>query len=311
MAMTEGTTVGLNPWLPWPLHRWAWWTGPVRAERLAALRIGLAAVLLLDVLGTYLPQVHDFFGAGSLGSPEFFAWWRRAPRWNWSLLYGVESPLLLRTAVLVWTGAIGCLLVGLGTRVSAVAVWVLSTSFANLNPYIDNAGDQVRAIVLFYLMLCPCGATWSVDRWLARRRAGRGGPVSISPWPLRLLFVQMVLIYFCNGLYKLAGSDWRSGNSLYYVLADLALARWSYAQAPVPYGLTRLLTWAVLAWETAFPLLVCWRGTRAAALWIGVAFHLGIGLCLELGAFAPYMLCLYLPLLPWERWADGCRQRFT
>jgi hypothetical protein len=32
-----------------------------------------------------------------------------------------------------------------------------------------------------------------------------------------------------------------------------------------------------------------------------VAFHLGIGLFIELWVFPLYMLCLYLPLLPWER----------
>ena len=71
--MGERLVVGLNPWLPPPLSRWKWWTEPVRAERLAALRIGVGIVLLFDVLVHYLPQVGDFFGAGSLGSPEIFA----------------------------------------------------------------------------------------------------------------------------------------------------------------------------------------------------------------------------------------------
>jgi hypothetical protein len=44
-------------------------------------------------------------------------------------------------------------------------------------------------------------------------------------------------------------------------------------------------------------------GTRTAALWLGVLFHVGTGLQLELGMFWLYALCLYLPLVPWERWA--------
>ncbi len=63
------------------------------------------------------------------------------------------------------------------------------------------------------------------------------------------------------------------------------------------------MTWTVLAWEISFPLLVVMsRWTRVAALLFGVAFHLGIGLTMELGFFAPYALCLYLPLAPWEWW---------
>jgi hypothetical protein len=30
-------------------------------------------------------------------------------------------------------------------------------------------------------------------------------------------------------------------------------------------------------------------------------FHIGIGVSMELGNFAPYVLTMYLPLLPWER----------
>ena len=294
--MSERTVVGLKPWLPWPLSRSSWWTEPVRAERLAILRIGVASALLFDVLFTYWPHRHDFFGRDSLGSPELFAWMTQAPSWRWSLLRGVAEPWVLQAALVAWVVATVFLALGFCTRTSAVGVWLLSTSFANLNDRIENAGDWVRGIILFYLVLSPCGAAWSLDHW-RRRRRGVDEPVYVYPWSLRLLFVQMVLIYFCNGLYKLMGDDWRSGNALYYVLGDLTLARWSYAQLPVPYVLTRLLTWTVLAWELSFPLLVCWRRTRRIALWFGVLFHLGIGTSLELGGFAPYMLCLYLPFL--------------
>ena len=54
--------------------------------------------------------------------------------------------------------------------------------------------------------------------------------------------------------------------------------------------------------------MVLWRRTRLAALLMGVAFHVGIGLTMELGVFAPYMLCLYVPLLPWERLAAQPKQ---
>src|SRR5262249_720434 len=140
-----------------------------------------------------------------------------------------------------------------------------------------------------------------------------------------LLFVQMVLIYWVNGLYKATGVDWQDGNSLYYVLGDLTLTRWSYAEFPTPYSLTRVLSLMVLVWEVGFPLwgflpwrwmgdqVARFRGNRLGrlawflrnvpvlALMFGFAFHVGIGLSMELGFFVPYMLCLYVPLLPVER----------
>jgi hypothetical protein len=302
--------VGLKPWYPWPLSRWRWWTEPVPAERLAALRIGLAAVLLLDLLTTYLPGLHDFFGPGSLGGPEVFPERASAGLWQWSLLAGVESPWVLDAAFGLWVLAAITLLLGLGSRPSALVAWLLSLSFDHLNPEIVNAGDSLRGIILFYLMLTPCGAAWSLDAWLRGRRhpGSRGQGIFIYPWALRLLFVQMVWIYFSNGLHKVAGIDWLVGTSLYYVLADLTLARWSYAAWPIPFFLTRLLSWAVLAWELLFPLLVLQRTARRLALGFGVAFHLGIWVSMELGGFPLYMLCLYLPLVPWERWrASGAK----
>jgi hypothetical protein len=338
---SERTVVGITPWLPWPLSACRWWTEPVRAERLAALRIGLAAILLFDLLTTYLPSLHVFYGRDSLGQPAFFDYVFKAPRWNWSVLRGVEDPLVLRAAMVIWIVATVFMLLGWWTRLSVVLVWVLSVSFENLNPFNDNAGDQVRTIALFYLMLCPSGAAWSLDRlwarwwwgrrdlWLARFLGRPPGPVYVSPWALRLLLIQMAYIYCCNGLYKALGEEWRRGNSLYYVLNDLTLARWSYAQLPVPVAMTRALTLLVLFWEISFPLwlLLPWvvaglwrvrvfrsrftvalirflRQLRTLILIFGVAFHVGIFLALELGGFGPYMMCLYLPLVPWERWAD-------
>jgi hypothetical protein len=298
-----GRVVGVRPWLPWPLSRWRWWAVPVPAERLAALRIGLAAVLLWDLLTTYLPHVQDYFAPDSLGGAVMFGYLRNFPnRWNWSVLAGLQDAAELRWVVLGWLAATVCLLLGLRARLAAAVVWVLSVSFANLNEYIDNAGDQIRGIALFYLMLSPCGAAWSLDSWWRRRRGREAGPVQVYPWALRLLFVQMALIYCLNGLYKLSGADWRSGESLYYVLGDLTLTRVSYAQFPVPYRLTQVFSWVVVVWEAGFPLWVALPWTRRAALCFGVAFHLGILLTMELGGFVPYMLVLYLPLLPWERW---------
>src|SRR5581483_10202681 len=89
-SMSECKCVGLKPWLPWPLTG-PWWTEPVRAERLAALRIGLGAVLLLDILVTYLPRTADFFGSDSLGSAEVYAAeWSLWPL-KWSPLAGIDD----------------------------------------------------------------------------------------------------------------------------------------------------------------------------------------------------------------------------
>lgn len=437
--------VGRRPALPWPLSACRWWTEPVRAERLAAVRIGIAAALLLEVAFVYWPHRHDFYGPQGLGRTDVYPHYSAAPQFHWSIFRGLGHPLTGFLLNLAWAVAVGVLVVnlwarlsarqplskglwqwvalwigtgvlsqcilwhrqlqtaaderlliyplinlavatllliagrvagnqsedvprsftgwlwagwltaaalvasgyvlyldhfdvewlhammrpgtdfpraidvgtiawivscvtlllGLGTRFSAFAVWFLSISFGNINPSIDNSGDIVRTIILFYMVITPCGAVWSLDR-LRRKRTGQPPPVAfIHPWPLRLMFLQLTLIYFSNGLFKVSGGDWRTGESLYYVLHNLTFTRFSFEQLNIPLWVLKLQTWVVLYWELGFPLWVALRWTRKPALWLGALFHLGILITMELGAFQLYMLCLYLPLVPWERWGGG------
>ncbi len=287
------SVAGTRPWLPWPLHRSPFWTAPLAAERAAALRIGVALVLLADLAVSYLPGAHWLYGGGSMGAPAVFGWLGQAPNWSWSLLGGVESRAVILTALWVWALLAVMLALGLYTRPVAWLVWALNLSFAHLNPLVLNGGDQVRGLILFCLALSSSGATWSLD---ARRRRFD----YVQPWPLRLLLVQMALIYVFSGVYKVAGG-WQSADTLYLVLADLRVARLPFASIAPVYALTTLAPLPIALFQLGFPLWIYLRRTRTAALALGAAFHVGLALTLDLGCFQLYMLCLYLPLVPWER----------
>lgn len=304
---SEPRIVGLRPWLPWPLCDWPWWTEPVRAERLAAFRIGVAIMLLVDIFTLYLPHANAFFGRDSLGSPEVFAPTPTSIRW--SILRGVESPEAVTAVLATWAIAAAFLLVGVLPRLSALVAWMLSVSIIGINNYLHNSGDNVRNIELFYLMLCPCAAVWSLHSRYHRRADVPDGPTYVHAWPVRLLFVQLMIIYFFNGVYKLLGTHWRDGDVMHYVLCNLAWTRFSYAQLPLPSAAIQFLTWSTLVWELTFPLLVMIPRIRTVALWIGIGFHVGTAFSLQLCAFPLYMICMYLPLVPWERYVDRWRRR--
>jgi len=272
---------------------------------LAALRIGVAIMLLVDVFTLYLPHADAFFGLDSLGSPEVFA--PSATSLRWSVLRGVESPTAVAGVFMIWAVSATFLLVGVLPRLSALVAWTLSISVIGINGYLHNSGDNVRTIELFYLMLCPCAAVWSFGGRRSGGAAKDSSPTYVHAWPLRLLFVQLMIIYFFNGVYKSLGSHWREGDMLHYVVCNLAWTRFSYAQLPLPFPVIQLLTWSTLVWELGFPLLVMIPLTRRPALWMGIGFHLGTAFSLQLCAFPMYMICMYLPLVPWEKYVDSWR----
>ena len=197
--------------------------------------------------------------------------------------------------LLVWAISGALLAAGVFPRLAAATAFLLALCVSNPNPLLVNSGNMVRDIMLFYLMLSPCGAAWSL--W--PRHRGASVVKYVPAWPLRLLFLQLIVIYFVGGITKLASPQWQNGDTLYYVLASLD---WTHIRILLPYWLTRVMTWTTLVWEIAFPILVIWPRTRNAALWIGVAFHVGIMAYLRVGPFGLYMLCMYLPLAAWEHW---------
>jgi hypothetical protein len=279
-----------------------WWTQPVRAERLAAFRIGVAIMLLVDIFTLYLPHANVFFGRNSLGSPEVFV--PSATSLRWSVLRGLESPGMVTAVLVTWALSAVFLLLGVLPRLSAFVAWMLSVSIIGINGYLHNSGDNVRSIELFFLMLSPCAAVWSLGKRQASSTEGQKSPVYIHPWPLRLLFVQLAIIYFFNGVYKFLGSHWREGDVMHYVMANIAWTRISYAQIPLSDTVIHILSWTTLIWELGFPLLVMMPPTRKLTLWMGIGFHVGTAIFLVLCAFPFYMICMYLPLVPWERYVD-------
>jgi hypothetical protein len=54
--------------------------------------------------------------------------------------------------------------------------------------------------------------------------------------------------------------------------------------------------------------LVIIKPLRTVTLLLGVVLHIGLAVTLDLGLFSFYMLCLYLPLVPWERWTKRTDQ---
>jgi hypothetical protein len=305
----------MNHPLPLDWSRYSWWTRfwhqPVRAERLALVRILLGLSLLLDQIIQYLPNLGELFGASGVAfaglHDEFLL-----DQWRWTILvFGTDNPTVVRIVFGVWMAATVGFVLGWRTRLMNVVVWFLAMCFINRNPIVKNGGDDVMNVGLFLLMFMPTGAAFSLDRLgqLRRDPALAAHPPRVPAWGVRVLQIQLCMLYLTTGLAKLRGGPdtmlegtWWQGTSVYYVLQDITMARVAYAELPLPFWVTAAMTYSSVWFETLFPLLVLLRPTRKWALWFGVLFHLGIYLLIEVGWFSFYTCSMYGAWVPGEFW---------
>jgi hypothetical protein len=305
----------------------AFWREPIRAEPLALFRILVGGTMLAMLFLSYLPRLGDDIGPDGLcpleaveprldrthrfcllrgpqNVPYAEEWFSAATvaRWrDWG-----NTPHGALTLLAVWAVALVGLTLGAGTRLCALVAWALAVSFQARLFLLLNAGDRLYRHALFYLMIAPAGATWSVDSWLRWRLGWQpAGAALVPPWSVRLMQIHLAYLYLHTGLGKVWdgdwGEDWLSGEAIYWVLNDLAISRWSYLDVPVPMWLCKLASWGTLVFEIGFPLAVLFRRLRPWWLLAGVALHVGIFLTMEVGWFSQATLCWYALFLSPER----------
>lgn len=270
-----------------------WFLVPRRAEPLALLRIGFGLLVLVWCLAV-AGDATTFFGpkgllpgyAGTASPLAVLSWWTGP----------AAAPVVL--AVLALSGA--ALVVGWHTRLAAVLVFVGMLSLQRRDPFVLNGGDLLLRIIALTVVAMPTGRVASLDA----RRAARGGrPLSpvASVWALRLLQVQVAVLYADSVWEKLAGETWRDGTAVGRAVSAEHLQRlvvpdWFLSNTL----LVAAATWGALVVEAAIPALVWDRRWRPWVLGAGVALHLGIEVTLDLGFFPATILVSYLAFVPPE-----------
>ncbi len=148
-------------------------------------------------------------------------------------------------------------------------------------------------MLAMYLMLGPCGARYSVDRWLAVREGGAAPPVAptvSANLAIRLIQVHMCVIYFFAGLSKLQGETWWRGDAFWGAVANLEYQSWDLTWLATWPILTSVLTHVTVFWELSFCALVWVPKLRPLILVLAVPLHMGIALGMGMITFGLVML---------------------
>jgi uncharacterized membrane protein YphA (DoxX/SURF4 family) len=185
---------------------------------------------------------------------------------------------------LLWLAAAAAISMSLGflTRLATATTFAMVTYNVFLSTTHFHNNRAYLIIVLGLLAVAPCGRELSLDAWIRRRR-GRPPLATAAPgWPLWLLRFECAAIYAASGVSKLVDPDWFGGTVTWQrvVRARDDLEAW-----PLPDWAISVLTdhtfhvgaakFIVLT-ELFIALGLWWRGTRYAAVWVAVVFHLSI-----------------------------------
>jgi hypothetical protein len=241
----------------------------VSMRALALLRVLAGPVVLLH-LRPFLADAWD----GRIYRDAFYepyaAWYPELPR-------AVYVGLLWLAAVAAVAMSLGfvCRLATATTfAIVAYNLFLSTTHFHNNRAYL--------VIVVGLLAVAPCGRELSLDAWLRRRRGRPALDPRAPAWPLWLLRFECAAIYGASGMSKLLDPDWFGGTVSWQrvVQARDQLDAW-----PLPGWAMSVLTdrgvhtgaaKIIVLTELFIAVGLWWRGTRYAAVWVAVVFHVTI-----------------------------------
>jgi hypothetical protein len=267
---------------------------PVSARPLGVFRI-VYGVLVLMYLGLMLPEFDFFYtGTGLLRGTEARA---AAGPLRFSILQFTDSPAAAYTVWAATTAAAIGLTLGWRTRVMSVLLYLGMLTMYHRNVMSNGGPDAVPFLLSFYMMFCPSGAAYSLDAMRAARKRGTVAEPLIVPWGMRLLQMQICLIYFQSCVIKCRGELWLNGTTVHYVLFNREFGMFNLewlAQYPL---LINMMTHGALLFEFMVAFWLWFRPTRRWAILAGVLLHMGIRPVLNIPGFGEIMCATYLTFL--------------
>ena len=228
--------------------------------------------------------------------------------------------------------------IGFCTRITSALTWFGSLCYIHRNPTVLFGMDTMMTILLLYLMIGPSGAAFSVDRLIARWWSKvkpsvvqawyrfwklpipalseiAPAPFTEAPAPsvaanmaIRLLQINLCMIYCMSGLSKLQGPAWWNGTAVWMTVGCFEFApmqfefylsflrflgkyQWLYDAFITGSG------FFTLAFEIGYIFLIWRPKLRWVFLTGAILLHAGIGLFMGLKTFSLMMLVMNMAFL--------------
>lgn len=250
---------------------------------LSLMRIAVALTLLVDLVVRAGNFKAHYSNQGVLPLEALFRFAWNEHFFSFYTLSG--SALLQGIVVLLNLICIFFLLIGYRTKLFSILCWLFLLSIHNRNPLIQQGGDDLLRLILFWGIFLPWGHCYSFDSEKKEENSG----FSCVSYAGFAYMLQVGYVYFFSAILK-SSVEWTSEYSaLYYALSldqmILPLGRLIY-----PYeNVLMVITMIVYYIELLIPLLLLiplfTRQLRNTFILVICLLHIGISLCLNVGLF--------------------------
>lgn len=179
---------------------------------------------------------------------------------------------------------------GLFTRTSLVIALLCMTSFHQRNIWLLSSAELLMRTMTLLLVFSPCGHSLSIDSLLSRYYPSFKRAKTWPVWSLRLIQIQLSVVYLWTVWHKLKGNAWLDGTAVYYATRLEFLTN-----STIPFILNsvfimKILTWGTLLVEFSLGTLIWIKKFRKPVIIIGVFFHLGIEYVMSIPFFELFMI---------------------
>lgn len=274
-------------------------------EFLSFFRISVGILALFHFLST-MSDFDRFFSSKSIVPQDIMSIFHP----NWLLTFskivaffesfGIsESVVILRTKTLFITLCIS-IIIGFYSRMSAFVLLLLQVALIKGSSFFIYGVDFFTSMSLFYLILLPSDAYFSLLNTIFRNKAKE-----VHFMPIKRMFqLHISIAYFFSGFDKLLGYNWRNGESIWKAI-HLPYANRDFNfdfswMADHSYILI-LLGWSTIIIEMLYPVFVWIPKTQKTWVMLTISMHLGIALVLNLYYFSAIMIIWNLTNFYFER----------
>ncbi len=274
-------------------------------DRRPAWPLAIARIIIgLTILFWSISMLFDvsaLLGEHALLPPEL-----ASDRFRWITL---DTSNEIRLAIVALVVASVAIIVGWKPTVWLVVAFVLMVAVQRRNQLILNSGDVILRDLTLLLAFTPTGAALSLDRYRRLGRDGLYGAGMVAPWGMRLVQLQVMVVYLF-AFWSKSGDEWIRGVAVSTALRLQDLQRIGQIDVLVEnIWVVAALTWGTLIVELMLGTLLWYKPLRPLLIVLGVLLHVSIDGLMLVGFFGLTMIAGLMTFLDADAIEESMQDR--